>query len=556
MMPTASAASTSSSTTMLGRTVSSSSRVLAAPSMARASGVRGSIASAHGAASTSSSLLCRCDAQIRAQFPCRTPKRAIGHSATSPLLRSSFAPLLRRPFPPLPRRPLLRPPSAISSPPSDSSTDGGGDGEENKNSIVLFSASDWRYRLWWSFSVAAATFTAFFTPWQLAFGSDAVDFYSDPLHSPEAWVEAALALVWTGEIALSFLVAPDAGDVTAPPPSPSASASALASSSSSSSSSPSYLKNGRQQQQLQRTATMTTRTTSTTTATTATSSAPSLVAANYGRSPTFFLDVASVVPWDLLAVALAGGASAAASAGLLPGLSLLRLAALGRLHRVRAAFAQLEYDTRLDLLWVTIARNTALVALAAHAAACGFYFAARASGFDAEALVGADRDFLLSLDGGQRYLMSLWWALSTLSSGEYGEKERDFFVCFYETHVVSVERAGGESGQREKKEGKKEEEKLTVFVSFLKKKKKKKKKKTRKPHPPSRSRPPRPPRPAPPSSSPSRSLCGPTSSARRRCSSSRATSGRGASGTARRASATLPLGPACPPSWRGRWTTT
>lgn len=156
--------------------------------------------------------------------------------------------------------------------------------------------------------------------------------------------------------------------------------------------------------------------------TTATSSAPSLVAANYGRSSTFALDVLSVVPWDFIAVALAGGASAAASSGLLPGLSLLRLATLGRLHRVRAAFAQLEYDTRLDLLWVTIARNTALVALAAHAAACGFYFAARASGFDAEALVGADRDFLLSLDGGQRYLMSLWWALSTLSSGEYGKK--------------------------------------------------------------------------------------------------------------------------------------
>ena len=103
---------------------------------------------------------------------------------------------------------------------------------------------------------------------------------------------------------------------------------------------------------------------------------------------------------------------------------------MGRLHRVRAAFAQLEYDTRLDLLWVTIARNTALVALAAHAAACGFYFTARASGFDAEALVGADRDFLLSLDGGQRYLMSLWWALSTLSSGEYGEREEGEGVGF------------------------------------------------------------------------------------------------------------------------------
>jgi len=283
--------------------------------------------------------------------------------------------------------------------------------------------------------VAAATFTAFFTPWQLAFGSDAADFYGDPAHSPEAWAEAALALVWACDIAASFLVGPDAGDVSSSSSSSSSGPGAAATGSSStaaalplpptSSSSPAPLRS------LERRSTMVLPPSSTpappsnfnsssSQTTTATSSAPSLVAANYGRSSTFFLDVVSVVPWDFLAVALAGGASAAVSAGLLPGLSLLRLATLGRLHRVRAAFAQLEYDTRLDLLWVTIARNTALVALAAHAAACGFYFAARASGFDAEALVGADRDFLLSLDGGQRYLMSLWWALSTLSSGEYG----------------------------------------------------------------------------------------------------------------------------------------
>lgn len=353
----------------------------------------------------SSSYSTRRDAQSRAQLPCRPPG-SFGQFA--PLCSS--APLRPRRRPP-PLRPslLLRPPSALSSPPSDPAADGGGPGNVAPSTSSL-SASDWRYKLWWSFSVAAATFTALFTPWQLAFGSDAVDFYSDPLRSPEAWAEAALAAVWAADIALSFLVAPSAtGDVVAGSPS-SSSPSLLASSSSSSSDS--FLGNDGRQQQTPATP----------------SSAPALVAADYGRSPTLLLDVFSVVPWDFFAVALAGGAQAAASAGLLPGLSLLRLAALGRLHRVRAAFARLEYDTRLDLLWVTIARNTALVALAAHAAACGFYFAARASGFDADALVGADRDFLLSLDGGQRYLMSLWWALSTLSSGEYGKWGE--FLCF------------------------------------------------------------------------------------------------------------------------------
>ena len=375
-------------------TVSTMPRAILSPAPARASGFQAPSASGRNVKSmaTSPSLLSR---RFKAQ-----------NRAENPRSSSSSAPLLcprRPPSPPL----LLRPPRALSSP-----TDSGG-APRAAAAAAAITASDWRYKLWWSLSVAAATATAFFTPWQLAFGSDAADFYSDPLGSPEAWVEAALALVWLCDVAASFLVAPDAGDASSSSSSYSSTSSggAVSAEAGSGSGSGRSSRSGSSSTPAAPAA-----------ATAATSSAPSLVAANYGRSSTFVLDVVSIVPWDFLAVSLAGGASAAASAGLLPGLALLRLATLGRLHRVRAAFAQLEYDTRLDLLWVTIARNTALVALAAHAAACGFYFAARASGFDAEALVGADRDFLLSLDGGQRYLMSLWWALSTLSSGEYGEK--------------------------------------------------------------------------------------------------------------------------------------
>lgn len=131
------------------------------------------------------------------------------------------------------------------------------------------------------------------------------------------------------------------------------------------------------------------------------------------------LDALAFVPVDAVAVVVAGGVDGAGEA--LPMLALFRLLSLLRLHRVRSAFAALEYDTRLDLLWITIARNATLVLFAAHVAACGFYFAAARSGFAADALPGADAAFLTSLTGAsQRYWVSLFWALTTLTSAEYG----------------------------------------------------------------------------------------------------------------------------------------
>lgn len=59
---------------------------------------------------------------------------------------------------------------------------------------------------------------------------------------------------------------------------------------------------------------------------------------------TLALDIVSIVPWDAIAVAAAGGVEAAGDA--LPFYLLLRLTTLARLHRVRSAFQALEYDTR------------------------------------------------------------------------------------------------------------------------------------------------------------------------------------------------------------------
>ena len=97
-----------------------------------------------------------------------------------------------------------------------------------------------------------------------------------------------------------------------------------------------------------------------------------------------------------------------------------------RLHRLRDAFRSLEYNTNLSLLGVTIARNATLVAAAAHVAACAFYYGARVGvGFDPALLPGADAALLAAPSEGARYLVCLFWALTTLTSAEYGNAVPD-----------------------------------------------------------------------------------------------------------------------------------
>lgn len=61
-----------------------------------------------------------------------------------------------------------------------------------------------------------------------------------------------------------------------------------------------------------------------------------------------------------------------------------------------------------------------IVVLCTHWSACGFYYMARLSGFDPELLVGTNQSFFLSLNDAQQYIYSIYWAVQTLTSSEYG----------------------------------------------------------------------------------------------------------------------------------------
>lgn len=61
-----------------------------------------------------------------------------------------------------------------------------------------------------------------------------------------------------------------------------------------------------------------------------------------------------------------------------------------------------------------------ILALFTHWSACGFYFCARLNGFVPESLVGTNAPFFLSLSGAQQYIYSVYWAVQTLTSSEFG----------------------------------------------------------------------------------------------------------------------------------------
>jgi ankyrin repeat protein len=225
---------------------------------------------------------------------------------------------------------------------------------------------------WWAATVAVAAATAAHTPWTLAFTGDWTAFYS--LHSPSAWLELLLSGLWAAETVAARVAAPVA-DSTLDDAAVSAATLGTA--------------------------------------------APAGDRAGLAGTVT---DVLASVPLDFLVVAAAGGPSALPPTTL-PALALLRLAALLRLHRLRAAFAFLELNESVDILAATIARNTALVAFGAHATACGFAYLAHGGlgALSPDALVGADADYFSSLPVAEAYVYALWWGLTSLTAGaEFG----------------------------------------------------------------------------------------------------------------------------------------
>ncbi|KIY97752.1 Potassium channel AKT1 [Monoraphidium neglectum] len=145
--------------------------------------------------------------------------------------------------------------------------------------------------------------------------------------------------------------------------------------------------------------------------------------AGRARASRLALDVVSGVPFDLIAyvgLVTLGRMEPGEAAAVAGPLKLLHLA---RLYRVRWFFRYLEYDQNMSLLGVTVARNLMIVAYLAHWVACGFEGYARGAGFDPNVLVGTNPALFASVTGADRYVYSLYWAVTTLAGNEWNDTE-------------------------------------------------------------------------------------------------------------------------------------
>jgi ankyrin repeat protein len=147
----------------------------------------------------------------------------------------------------------------------------------------------------------------------------------------------------------------------------------------------------------------------------------------YG-SRMFWVDLFGVFPFyqaAALAVTASSGGDLIATdtdtSSLVLYLSLLRLTSLVRLHRMVPMSDMLQYNSRISLIWFTLARNFAVLLTVNHLSACAMYFLARSKDFD-------DRTTWLgpvvsSMNGFERYVVSLYQSVVTFSTVGYGVSE-------------------------------------------------------------------------------------------------------------------------------------
>jgi len=135
------------------------------------------------------------------------------------------------------------------------------------------------------------------------------------------------------------------------------------------------------------------------------------IAAHYGKGY-FWIDFIGVFPFYIIALAITGDMGV--DNDLTRYLSLLRLLRLVRLHRVKQLFDNLQYNTQVSLMWLTLFRNFVVSMTWAHCAACVMYFIARQYDYDDDLTwIGGQ---VYNQTGYQRYVTAMYWSIVTFTT--------------------------------------------------------------------------------------------------------------------------------------------
>ncbi|KAM3216182.1 potassium channel AKT1 isoform X1 [Capsicum annuum] len=100
---------------------------------------------------------------------------------------------------------------------------------------------------------------------------------------------------------------------------------------------------------------------------------------------------------------------------------LFNMLRLWRLRRVSALFARLEKDRNFNYFWVRCAKLVCVTLFAVHCAACFYYLIAAHYPDPSKTWIGASMDDFLNQSLWIRYITSIYWSITTLTTVGYGD---------------------------------------------------------------------------------------------------------------------------------------
>ncbi|XP_058196146.1 potassium channel KAT3-like [Rhododendron vialii] len=155
---------------------------------------------------------------------------------------------------------------------------------------------------------------------------------------------------------------------------------------------------------------------------------PKKIATRY-ISTWFLFDICSTLPFQSLSLLFTDHSSGI-------GFKLLNMLRLWRLRRVSSLFARLEKDIRYSYFWIRCTKLISVTLFAVHCAGCFNYMIADKYKNPNKTWIGAVYPNFKEESLGDRYVASIYWSITTLTTTGYGDLHAEntremLFTSFY-----------------------------------------------------------------------------------------------------------------------------
>ncbi|NP_001275259.1 potassium channel AKT2/3-like [Solanum tuberosum] len=144
----------------------------------------------------------------------------------------------------------------------------------------------------------------------------------------------------------------------------------------------------------------------------------------------FLMDVASTIPFDLLAMLFTGKHQVGIS------YSVLGILRFWRLRKVKQFFTRLEKDMRFSYFWIRCARLLFVTLFSVHCAGCLYYLLADRYPHQGNTWLGSVNPKFRETSLWIRYISAIYWSITTMTTVGYGDLHavntvEMIFIIFY-----------------------------------------------------------------------------------------------------------------------------